>query len=128
MKKLFTSYYAKSGQHPNRISISASEPPWFMGKRYPRLAPSWDMIWAVKHGTITDEQYGRLYLELLIKKRKLDPNTVVKDLPNNAVLLCYERPDDFCHRHIVARWLRRSTGIQIHELDYTPSIDDHFDL
>lgn len=26
----------------------------------------------------------------------------------NIVLLCYEKPEDFCHRHLVADWLNSS--------------------
>lgn len=27
------------------------------------------------------------------------------DYHPNIVLLCYEKPTDFCHRHLVAQWL-----------------------
>lgn len=25
---------------------------------------------------------------------------------SDICLVCYEKPDDFCHRHLVAQWLR----------------------
>jgi uncharacterized protein (DUF488 family) len=31
------------------------------------------------------------------------------------VLLCYEKSGDFCHRHLVAEWLRRY-GYEVKEL------------
>ena len=35
--------------------------------------------------------------------------SVIKDLkllvPNKSIaLICYEKPEDFCHRHLVAKW------------------------
>jgi uncharacterized protein (DUF488 family) len=36
---------------------------------------------------------------------KLNPK-LVGDMLQNKVLLCYEKSSDFCHRHIVAAWLR----------------------
>ena len=47
----------------------------------------------------------------------LNPNDIIKELMLMAhnykslnyaphiVLLCYEKPADFCHRHLVAQWL-----------------------
>lgn len=33
----------------------------------------------------------------------------------HIALLCYEKPDDFCHRHLVADWLRKN-GYECEEL------------
>lgn len=33
----------------------------------------------------------------------------------NKVLLCYERPEDFCHRHLIAEWLKKY-GFKCEEL------------
>ena len=33
----------------------------------------------------------------------------------DCVLLCYEKSDDFCHRHIVAKWLEDNLGIIVKE-------------
>ena len=32
----------------------------------------------------------------------------------DIVLLCYEKPDEFCHRHLVAEWFNRN-GIYVVE-------------
>jgi uncharacterized protein (DUF488 family) len=29
--------------------------------------------------------------------------TGIDDL-NKVILICYEKPSDFCHRHLVAKW------------------------
>ena len=33
-----------------------------------------------------------------------------------TVLLCWEKPGDFCHRRLVADWLEKAIGIKISEL------------
>ena len=33
----------------------------------------------------------------------------------HLVLLCYEKPTDFCHRHLFAEWLSQKAGIKIEE-------------
>ena len=38
-------------------------------------------------------------------------------LPDGAkdiALVCYEKPNDFCHRHLVGKWLREN-GIECRE-------------
>lgn len=33
---------------------------------------------------------------------------------NDIALICYEKPSDFCHRHLVAEWLNKN-GFQCEE-------------
>lgn len=48
----------------------------------------------------------------------LDPEEIYNDL-KDKILLCYEKPSDFCHRHLVAKWLNRNLGLNIEEkLDF----------
>lgn len=54
-------------------------------------------------GTVVEELYritGNLALNpLLFNDRSLIPD---------IALICYEKPSDFCHRHLVADWLNRN--------------------
>lgn len=95
------------------ISIAVGTPRWFGGARYPALAPTWHMV----KDNIGRERYIEEYNEIL---SKLDPCSVLLDLDNLAkgndfALLCWEKPDDFCHRHLVAEWLMENTGCIIRE-------------
>jgi len=110
-----TSYFAKSKNNPNAVAITSGKPKWFKGKYYPLLGPPMQLVKDLKSGKINEQEYTKLYLEC-IKKRNFVPTKVLKDLGNDAILLCYEGKDKFCHRHIVAKWLREG-GIQIEELD-----------
>lgn len=122
---MYTSYYSKHGNNRNAVAISVKPPDWYTGVTYPILAPTWDLVRDVKSGRITEEEYTTEYLKL-IKKRGATPYRTLADLGENAILLCYEKPTDFCHRHIVALWIETETGIKAPELSTikTPSLVD----
>lgn len=79
------------------------------------LAPSWEMINGIKYGGWTEADYTKAYLDLIIKERGLTPERVVDELADGSILLCYEKPSDFCHRHIAAEWIESGTGIVVRE-------------
>lgn len=58
------------------------------------------------------EKYTIEYLKIL---DKLDPFKIGNDL-NEKVILCWEKPNNFCHRFLVSKWLR-SYKFEIEELD-----------
>jgi len=70
----------------------------------------------MKFKTDGDEKYfEKVYYEEVLKD--LNPMKVYVDLGQNAVLLCWEKSGDFCHRHIVADWLSKALKIDILEID-----------
>lgn len=111
--KIFTSYFDRT-EKPRmeglvHIGIAGISPPGFDGLEYKRLAPKrfiYDNY--VKSGD--EETYSRDYFRHVLDKLK--PGQVVKDI----VLLCYEKPNQFCHRHLVAYWMKSELGIEIEEL------------
>lgn len=54
---------------------------------------------------------------------KLDPIEVYNELGQNAVLLCFEKPTDFCHRFLVAGWLEMNLSIEINEYGFENDIN-----
>ena len=107
---IYTSNFSISGKHPNAVAISRGIPKWFKGRRYLPLAPSWALI------NKTDPQtFTTLYHEQVLSL--LDPKTVLQELGQNPVLLCWEKPGEFCHRMVVAAWLKDSVGVEVGELD-----------
>ena len=104
---LLTSYYAKSGKDQDAVAISQGVPKWFKGRVYKKLAPSWKMI------KLPDKQYREEYANLL---SKLNAEEVYNELGSNAILLCYEKPGEFCHRRLVADWIQNELGIYVPEL------------
>lgn len=39
---------------------------------------------------------------------------------DKGIFLCYETPEKFCHRHIVAKWWEEKTGVPIKEVVLQP--------
>lgn len=107
--KIWTSYFAKANQLPAsmiQIAICRYRPRWFTGRQYPLLAPTGALLQNFKTTGDTryyTEQFGTQLMQLSLEQ-------VMQDLAEfsqgrDVVLLCYERPSDFCHRHLVADWL-----------------------
>ena len=113
-KKLYTSNYARKGGHPKAFAISVFPPDYYKGESLPMLAPDWDLVKAYKNNEISQDEYAKTYIQTL-KDRGLNPTDIVSAIPDESYLLCYEKPSDFCHRHVLADWLRVNTDIEITE-------------
>jgi len=109
-----TSYFAKSSKNPGAISIARSSPHNYKGLSYIQLAPSWDLLNWYKNTlrmktsiAKTNEGYAWRYRREVL--HYLDPNIVYAELLkltiHEPILLCWERPGEFCHRILVAKWL-----------------------
>lgn len=113
--KIYTSYFANSRALGKdgvmQISIARYSPKWFYGPRYTDVAPTGYMLSACSH-----DEYLKRYDEIL---NKLDAKTVVRNIENfsrgrDVALCCYEKPGDFCHRHLLSEWLRKN-GFDVQE-------------
>ncbi|OPY91042.1 MAG: hypothetical protein A4E72_00320 [Syntrophus sp. PtaU1.Bin208] len=90
-----TSNFARSSKDPNAVAICRGIPCWYEGRRYPPLAPDWELI------RMGDEQlFRKLYFEQVLSK--MDPRQVCEDLGPDAVMLCWESPGK--NTAIVAWW------------------------
>jgi uncharacterized protein (DUF488 family) len=68
------------------------------------------------------ERFIALYRAQVLDK--LDPMQVIRDLGgDNFILLCWEAPGEFCHRRVVAAWLRKCTGVLVEE--FNPKLRGH---
>ena len=109
---LFTSNYARNGNHPDAVSISVTVPRWYPQlEHYPDLAPTWAIVKDYKDKRTNIKQYTTQYLDLL-QSRNVSPLKVAEDL-HGRIMLCYEKPTDFCHRHLVAFWLEHELPNQV---------------
>lgn len=122
---IYTSYFAKLKSLPDNIipiSICGKAPKWYKGLQYKKLAPKYDffMKWKENHD---NDYYIKCFNEQVLDKTNV--LTVLRDLIDsinsvdnlvgkNICLICYEKPDDFCHRHLVADWLNKN-GIECRE-------------
>jgi hypothetical protein len=111
-KSKCTSYFAKYRYKNigNGVSIALSTP--LEMETYSDLFPTWELLnkWKKDHNK---EEYIKIYSEKILSK--LEPSKVYKDL-KDKIILCWEKPGDFCHRHLVADWLMKNLDVQIKEL------------
>ena len=122
---IYTTYFAQLRNLPENIfpvSICAKAPVWYKGAQYKKLAPLYGILMKYKEDHDAEYYTKHFYAEVL---DKLSVATVLNDLqlklPENMqaktdppiwqndnlhiALVCFEKPSDFCHRHIVAEWL-----------------------
>ena len=119
---IYTSYFAKLKSLPENIipiSICGKAPDWYNGLQYKKLAPKYEffMKWKENHN---NDYYIKCFNEQVLNK--LDPMRVYQELCSLAksdefALICYEKPSDFCHRHLVSEWLKER-GFDIEEWAY----------
>lgn len=116
---IYTSNYSRKGNDLTSISISYSIIPQIRMqcpdlKFMPELGPDWFLLSKWKDGLITEEEYTYTYLDILAR-RAFTPEMIVEMLPKDCFLLCYEGPFEFCHRHILADYIHKGTGVFIPE-------------
>lgn len=123
---IYTSYFAKLKSLPDNIipiSICGKAPAWYKGLQYKKLAPKYDffMEWKKTHDNnyyikcfkeqITDqlnvyETVYELYEKIGVYLDEVGISFSSESANDKHIcLICYEKPVDFCHRHLVAKWL-----------------------
>lgn len=118
---IYTGYFAKQKKYEEQgyecVSIARKTPEWFKGDVLPQFAPSFELLSKFKNDLCTEEEYVEQYRrELTLREMAgyLNWRLLMKYL-ENKVLLCYESPDQFCHRHILAQVIR-NRGLSCEEL------------
>ena len=120
---IYTSYFAKLNKLPKNIipiSICGKAPTWYDGLQYKKLAPKYDFFMKWKETHDNDYYIEHFQTEVL---DELNIDKVIDELgylisydqSKDICLLCYEKPTDFCHRHLVAEWLTIN-GFPVEEL------------
>lgn len=126
-----TSYFQRyTGKHA--VSIAVITPVWYKcdtdsGKprEYKKLAPPGWLLNAFKDKNGSHYKDEAYYTEMYTKYvlSKLDPQQVYDELGENAVMLCWEKAGDFCHRRLVAKWLKEKLGIEVSEYEKSKNKD-----
>lgn len=109
-----TSYFAKMKNiyGENLVSVAGKTPNNFRGIIYKKLAPKYEWWKEWKNGNCDNDWFINKYKETVLNH--LDPHEVYNKLGQDAILCCYETPDKFCHRHLIAEWLKKA-GYDIEE-------------
>ena len=102
--KIYTGYFARVKQYRESglftISIARFNK-YYQGASLKLLAPTPEMIHEPEKTYIPKYQ---LILSRLNKQGIIDELTRLSG-GKDCILLCYEKPEDFCHRQLVAKWL-----------------------
>lgn len=134
----YTTYFAQLRNLPPNIipvSICGKAPAWYTGIQYKQLAPKYDFFveWKRTHDNdyyiehFNSEVLAQLSaLRVVTELQCLLPEDIksVMHTPfySNAdwhiALVCYEKPSDFCHRHLVSKWFQ-DNGFPCGEWDKT---------
>lgn len=122
--RIYTSYFGNIKKLQQAgikvIGISLYPPRWFNGISLKQVAPTKSILFA--NGQ-TQEEYTRRYRSEVLSQQDMQQflKTVEQASGGQDVALCcYEKPEDFCHRHILADWIKEKLGIEISEYGYTP--------
>ena len=78
------------------------------------MSPSYDILQNSKG----QEDYEKRFFSEILTRR--DPKTFLSNIERLAngkdvALCCYEKPGEFCHRHLVAKWMNETLGLHIQE-------------
>lgn len=112
-----TSYYANPLLDRRRhflVQVSNSSPKGFApDTRWNEAVPEWTTIVVpYKDGHISEEDYRSRYCRQLdLRKDALSRSLAFirrEARGREVVLLCYEAPEAFCHRRILAGWLEEN--------------------
>lgn len=116
--KIYTSYFANLKEveraHLVPINIALWPPRFYRGKSLSCVAPTRSIL----KDTKSDEEYiSRYKNEILLH---LDVKRLLHDIEQltegkDAALLCYEKPGELCHRHLLAEFMNER-GCDVKEL------------
>lgn len=122
MIQIYTTNYTKasrlSNKHYLKVSISYIRPRDFNGMHIQSFAPTKDLFEDYKNG-LSPEDYETRFREQINKLS--DIYSFFKLMAKQAqgrdiLLLCYEKKNAFCHRHILSDIIYERYGYRIKEL------------
>ena len=134
--KVYTSYFANLKQLEDSniysVAICNKVPSFFQGPNIESVAPNNSILYEYKKSAqdaSAQEQYKERYINEVLCAYRFHPEYLIDLLTffssqednKDIALVCYERPEDFCHRHILAEWLNeRIPTLNIEEFPKFP--------
>ena len=120
--KIYTTYFAQLRNLPQNIvpiSICGKAPNWYKGLQYKKLAPKYSFFSVWKETKDNNYYIEHFNKEVLSELKQSEVIKELRILSNNhsIALVCYEKPSDFCHRHLVSKWFKEA-NIEVEEWRY----------
>lgn len=116
--KIYTSYFGNyrklEAANIKMICVALGKPRYYDAPQIIEVAPRKYML----DDKWTYEEYTNMYLNDVLAK--VNPQELIQTIQRysdgkDVALCCYEKPSDFCHRHILAKWITNNTGIEVKE-------------
>lgn len=119
---IYTGYYSKVKKYQEAglkaISISVTEPMSIkVDGKIPELAPNQDLFKRYKIGNIDEMEYTSIYMDQLDAIGIRDILLKIHQYGDDVILLCWEAPKRFCHRHILANYISRNSKLEVKEYE-----------
>lgn len=117
---IYTTYFDNVINLPSDIapiSIALKPPKEWNGLQYRKLAPKEEFFYKWRENRDNEYYIEHFNSEVLAI---LDANIVLEELQGLAngydsiALVCYELPNEFCHRHLISQWLMLN-GFEVEE-------------
>lgn len=121
----FTSYYARSRAFdPSRfllVSISRGVPAGWFGYHVWEFAPSSSILYQYRDN-LDDATYMLRYKNEVLNNR--DILSILRRIQivangRDIVFMCFEGPDKFCHRHLLAAYLNFHYNLGVSEFQFS---------
>ena len=112
---IITSYYQKAKVGDLSISVGNFRYARFPISKILELTPL--SVIGKDWARLSDEEYIYLFKRGLLKLNPCEVLQKIKNGKNEACILCFEKFDKFCHRHIIASWLNNELGEPFVERD-----------
>ena len=117
---IYTGYYSKIKEYTDAglklLSISRTKPGFVKDcVDVPPLFPDEKILRGYKKGDIDEMEYTSKYLDQLDKIGIEKIIQIIMLFGDDVVLLCWESPEKFCHRHILADYINRHSVLNVEE-------------
>lgn len=115
---IFTSYYAKADRLDGvKLSVSITTPGWAdVDGHWNAVKPDWHLIEKFKNDA-DEAAYTEAYNAKLAGLDLTEDIKVLRGIRDNVFLMCYEAPDKFCHRHLLAEHINSKYGLDVREYE-----------
>ena len=122
----FTSYCAMGRKIPKdylQVSIMRYCPDWYKSDlELKGLSPKGEDLMAYKQGSISQLEFIKRYTEKVLKPLNLESmNTYFEtnySRYKGVVFMCVEKSEDFCHRHLLSRYINTNSDLVCTEMEF----------
>lgn len=96
--KVYTSTFGYRGEDRFDITVKTKE--------HAAFCPTWDMVMNYKNKSMSEEEYTKLYHDMMVESWRKH-NHDWRDLlaMNEVTLVCFCPKGSFCHRYLLAEYL-----------------------